>query len=80
MRNLDGGTEEGAETANAPELPAPDVPEETDAAPDPEDAAEDTFVALLPGEEPLIIDTDMESSDTAESPEDFDTPDPKPTN
>lgn len=51
------------EAAAAP-IPAPE-PEaeakpivESDSAPDPESAAEDAFVAILEGEEPLVIDTD----------------------
>lgn len=95
IRNLDGGTKEVAppEPAASPDVPDISDVAESDTAdaansintptppePNPDDAAEDTFVALLPGEEPLIIDTDIESSDTAESPENPDTPDPRPTN
>lgn len=92
IRNLDGGTDEDAEAANAPvgeglasltspapnisEIPddpaPPDASDSSDAPappePDPEDAAEDTFVALLPGEEPLIIDTDEQATDTDDVP------------
>lgn len=57
---------------------AADVPG-TSTPTDPEAAAGDTFIALLPGEEPLIIDTDTASPDTPEASGDSDTPDSKPT-
>lgn len=45
-------------------LPAPDrvprLPAPADPAPDPDASAEDTFVAILPGEEPLVVDTAQE--------------------
>lgn len=84
IRNLDGGTDEDAEAANAPvgeglASPASSAPDTSEASevpdsptspePDPEDAAEDTFVALLPGEEPLIIDTD-DQSEESDAPDD----------
>lgn len=90
MQNLNGGTEEAADSTNSPvgeglappDSPAPDASEIPDTPtppePDPEDAAEDTFVALLPGEEPLIIDTDEHPEDTDDpddaSPDDADDP------
>ena len=54
--------------------PAPPVPDETTppddpgspANPPPEEAAGETFIALLPGEEPLVVDTGMEED--GESP------------
>lgn len=66
------------EEAPAPEEPeAPDQPDEAEdpadlpALPEPEPvpllpaaAPEETFVALLPGEEPLVVDTGMEAADT----------------
>ncbi len=38
-------------------------------APDPEDAPEEAFVALLPGEEALVVDTELDGAEDA-SPED----------
>lgn len=59
-------------------LPSPRIAEDAapTPAPDPdpplpEDAPEETFVALLPGEEPLIVDTELDdASDEAPAPED----------
>lgn len=54
------------DTLPAPVPPASpetfDLPDSTapEADPSPEDAAEDTFVALLPGEEPLVVDTELD--------------------
>lgn len=54
------------ERAAAPEEPAP---KHTNVPP-PEEAADDTFTAILPGEEPLVVDTDEEDADMPEKPSD----------
>ena len=51
-----------AEPSSTPDDPSSDTP----STPDPEDAPEDAFVALLPEEEPLVVDTAL---DEAPSPE-----------
>lgn len=48
-------------------LPEPDAtPEPVSDAPDPESAPEETFVAVLEGEEPLVVDTSVESEEPEE--------------
>ena len=71
--------------------PAPEAPEseripaeasaETEPTPDPADAPEETFVALLPGEEPLVVDTELDEEESvpdeaeaSDAPEESDVP------
>lgn len=66
----DGAKEAPSDEAADPE--APDVPDAPDTIPAdasaPEDAPAETFVAILPGEEPLIVDTSAEESDPETCP------------
>lgn len=48
--------------------PAP-APATASDPPLPEDAPEETFVALLPGEEPLVVDTELDGTQEAAPPE-----------
>lgn len=50
-----------------PAAATPEPPAEPAAPPDPESAPEETFVALLEGEEPLVVDTAEESAEPEES-------------
>lgn len=43
--------------------PADEAADDASAVPDPEDAPAGTFVALLPGEEPLVVDTALSGED-----------------
>ena len=53
--------------------PAPEAaPEPSAEAPAPEDAPAETFVALLEGEEPLVVDTAMDEEEGAPYPEEGD--------
>lgn len=58
--------EEAAEVMEEP-VPEDPVPEES---PEPEDAADDTFVAILEGEEPLVVDTELGEGADFEEPSD----------
>ncbi len=51
-------------TESAPEPPVEEP------APEPEEAPADTFVALLPGEEPLVVDTGADASEGTEKVQD----------
>ena len=52
--------------------PADEAADDASAVPDPEDAPAETFVALLPGEEPLVVDTALSGEDAP--PEDSTSP------
>lgn len=56
-----------AEDAPVPPSAA-EEPDGSDSIPAPEKAPEDTFVALLPGEEPLVVDTELDESTGSDSP------------
>lgn len=49
---------------------APEAQAEPEAASDPESAPEETFVAILEGEEPLVVDTAEDAPDSGEAPSD----------
>lgn len=49
---------------------APEPPSEPEDAPDPESAPEETFVAILEGEEPLVVDTADDPAEPAEPSDD----------
>lgn len=53
---------ESAEQPVGEELPAEEIP-------NPEDAPQETFVALLPGEEPLVVDTAMDGNPEEDKPQ-----------
>lgn len=62
--------------AEEPELQDPPAPDEApEIPPAPEDAPAETFVALLPGEEPLVVDTEL---DEDAAPEEAPPPDESP--
>lgn len=71
------------EAVRIPEVPPETVPEAPEEKPEEEpvstdaaDVREDTFVAILPGEEPVVVDTadgDGEAKQTSEKPEDEET-------
>ncbi len=54
----------------------PPIPPAEEAVPDPESAAEETVIALLEGEEPLVVDTELDEAD-ADSPAEEAVPDPE---
>lgn len=60
-----------ASVQEVPAVPAEEAPAAIteDAVPDPEDAPEETFVAILPGEEPLVVDTADSPAENEESAE-----------
>ena len=65
-------TEAAPDAAEAPvpeDEPAPEESPDPKSSPEWESAADDTFVAILEGEEPLVVDTDLsDEADTAELP------------
>lgn len=64
---------EEAIAAKAAEVPVPDpAPEDV---PDPESAADEAFVAILEGEEPLIVDTEAPGEAPEEAPDEASEPD-----
>lgn len=59
--------EEEPASGEVPKAPAPEEPPEV---PDPESAPEDTFIAALEGEEPLVIDTEAPDDNPDDTPPD----------